>query len=332
MGTRNFQPKRMKRPQHFEPGVELISKLLDESITEAEFARLQDLLAGEADLRRVYLQMVDQEVELGCCEPFSASVPAIRRFPRRFGGLALAAAAVLVASLLALALFSWLARNSGDNGEKIVDSEQLQPPMPPAPVPAPNVPDAPPLRRIPTAPAQWTQDFEDGLPAGWLGEFVDTGLPDGSRGGVRTVSKTQDGSEYRQIIPPISWAPGLVTIGSNTHLHLTLKIEQPAQFDLFMLTHVPNPARGEVQLYKFGQPILWEGAAGKWRRLSIPLKRFAWKNAETESFVEDDIYPETGEVAWQIFVSAPNAALELVIDEWRVDETGSGSVRAVELQ
>ena len=322
----------MKRPQQFDLGSELISKLLDGSITEAEFARLHDLLADDADLRQVYMQMVDQEVELGCRGP--AVAPEVTLFPRPIVRIALAAAAVLVASLLALALFSRLTRDSGDPDENIVETEQPQPPPPPTPTPdePENVAETRPPRPVPPAPVQWIQDFEDGLPAGWEGEFVDTGLPDGSKGAVRTIAKSQDGSEYRQIVPPMSWAPGYASIGSNTHLHLTMKVERAAEFDLFMLTHVPNPARGEVQLYQFGQTILWEGGEGKWRKLSIPLKAFAWKNRETLSFVEDENYPEVGEVAWQLFVSAPNADLVLVIDDWRVDENGPGNVVATDLE
>ncbi len=304
----------MKRPEQFERGSELIAKVLDQSVSEAEFGELQQLLEEDGALRHVYMQMVDQEVELGCCG--STISNKVRLFPPQLSRFVLAAAALVLISLLVFALFSLYSQN---------DDVQIVEPETEDPQPSETIVRSRPPRDVPPAPAIWAADFENGIPPGWEGEFVTTGLPEGSRGAIRTIPKSQDGREYRQLLPPASWAPGHVRIGANTHLHLTLKVEQAAAYDVFMLTHVPNPARSELQLYKFGEAVLWEGE-GQWRRLSIPLKWFAWKDQATETFVEDDAFPEAGEIAWQLFISSSDPDFKVVIDEWRVDDIGTGEV------
>src|SRR5678816_2859033 len=52
-------------PQHAEL-TRLISGLLDGRLSIAEHEHLESLLAANADARRLYMQMIDQEIELPC--------------------------------------------------------------------------------------------------------------------------------------------------------------------------------------------------------------------------------------------------------------------------
>lgn len=56
----------MTKPDQYEELTTLVSRLLDRQLDDAGQARLNQLLLADPKARRVYLQMVDQEVEFGC--------------------------------------------------------------------------------------------------------------------------------------------------------------------------------------------------------------------------------------------------------------------------
>lgn len=56
----------MTKPDQYEELAALVSRLLDQQLDDAGQARLNELLLADPKARRVYLQMVDQEVEFGC--------------------------------------------------------------------------------------------------------------------------------------------------------------------------------------------------------------------------------------------------------------------------
>lgn len=56
----------MSKPANYEELTTLVSRLLDEQLDEPGRARLNELLLSGPEARRVYRQMVDQEVEFGC--------------------------------------------------------------------------------------------------------------------------------------------------------------------------------------------------------------------------------------------------------------------------
>lgn len=56
----------MSRPANYEELALLVSRLLDRQLDDAGQARLNELLLSGPETRRVYRQMVDQEVEFGC--------------------------------------------------------------------------------------------------------------------------------------------------------------------------------------------------------------------------------------------------------------------------
>lgn len=104
----------MSKPANYEELTTLVSRLLDRQLDEAARARLNELLLSGPEARRVYRQMVDQEIEFGCRFPAEANqelaaqgnlVPfdfaAERAAARRMWRIRLAAfAAMVVASLL----------------------------------------------------------------------------------------------------------------------------------------------------------------------------------------------------------------------------------------
>lgn len=290
--------------------MELISKLLDETISEQEFAAFHEMLESSSSLRQIYLQAVDQEIELSCRESCELiTVPFKEPLASRSNILGLAA--LIFLSLLAVFIFRPLDRAN----PSIVE------------IPPPSV-DPGNLRPVPPAPDQWVENFEGGMPAGWEAEFVSTGLPDGSRGAIRTISLTKNGIDYRNITPPMSWAPGYVKVGPNTHLHITFRVDQFAYFNLFMLTHVTDPNRNDVGLYQH-PGVAMNAKPGTWQKISVPLRLFQRKNANLGVFVDGG--PDEGEVVWQLFVSAANQDLDLVIDEWQVDQQGPGVVTVTDI-
>jgi ferric-dicitrate binding protein FerR (iron transport regulator) len=101
----------VSRPRDYEELTTLISRLLDRQLDEAGQARLNELLLADPEARRVYRQMMDQEVEFGCrfmaeadrelagnIVPFDFA--AERAAIRRTWILRLAAAAAIVAAPL----------------------------------------------------------------------------------------------------------------------------------------------------------------------------------------------------------------------------------------
>ena len=64
------------KPEHYAELTRLISGLLDERLEAAERARLELLLESDPAARRIYLQLVNQEIELECLVvPENRTVP-----------------------------------------------------------------------------------------------------------------------------------------------------------------------------------------------------------------------------------------------------------------
>jgi ferric-dicitrate binding protein FerR (iron transport regulator) len=111
------------KPEQYEELTVLVSRLLDRQLDEAGQARLNELLLADPLARRVYLQMVDQEVEFGCrfvaeANRELAAQANVVQFDfaaegaatRRMWFLRLAAAAVIVAAPLMV----WLLNRPAD--------------------------------------------------------------------------------------------------------------------------------------------------------------------------------------------------------------------------
>lgn len=116
----------MTKPDQYEELAALVSRLLDQQLDDAGQARLNELLLADPKARRVYLQMVDQEVEFGCRFLAEANrelaaqanvVPfdfvAERAAARRTWMLRLAAAAAIVAAPLLV----WLLNRPAERGD-----------------------------------------------------------------------------------------------------------------------------------------------------------------------------------------------------------------------
>lgn len=126
----------MTKPANYEELTTLVSRLLDEQLDEAGQARLNELLLADPLARRVYLQMVDQEVEFGCrfvaeanrelaahanVVPFDFAAEGAAT--RRMWFLRLAAAAALVA----VPLLAWLLNQPAERGGSSAIVARIEP-------------------------------------------------------------------------------------------------------------------------------------------------------------------------------------------------------------
>jgi|GEM_PF-6057399 len=303
----------------------LLSKLLDETISEAEFEQLQARFADQPGLRSLYRQLIDQEIELSL-EPTGSVVTPSRDMSNATKWLM----GAVVLSALGILLFGLLYPGSPS----------------PNPAPSPPSPDAGPAvvakgkgqpvpqprpRRIPDGPEAWMVDFEDGLPEGWEARFVDTDLPKGSKGAAGTLATADKSGAHRYIQPPRSWSPGQVRVGSNTHLHLDLKVDRNAPFTIFLFTHVPDPSRKDVGMYVLGSELLPKLYPG-WQEVSIPFSLFRRKETRGKVDVLVPAGPKPGEVVWQMLLDGPNAELDIVVDAWRVNQVGPGTLQVREIR
>lgn len=286
----------------------LSSRLIDNAITEEEFSELELLLCESHEAREIYLQCVDQEVELEVQvsgSPLAARSPVAWRRPAAW----LAAAAAVV--VLLLLWRPWPPAGDpriGDGPPPAVEGQE----------PAP----APPRRRVPPAPESWVARFESGLPPGWMGEWVQADLPDGSRGAARTVERRSGAILLHNLEPPMAFGSGYFSVHDDTRVHLTFKMEGGTWCDVFLMTHVPDPNEPPEAMYKFSLHVL-EAQDGLWRRATIPISSFDKKNFATGQF-SDSGAPRAGEVAYQLFLSAANSNLSMTVDEIRVDREGPG--------
>lgn len=126
----------MSKPANYEELTLLVSRLLDGQLDEAGQARLNELLLSGPEARRVYRQMVDQEVEFGCrfmaeadrelaaqgnIVPFDFA--AERAAARRTWVLRLAAAAAIVAA----PLLAWLLNRPAERGVSSAIVARIEP-------------------------------------------------------------------------------------------------------------------------------------------------------------------------------------------------------------
>jgi hypothetical protein len=255
------------RPDDFDDTTRLISGLLDDGLSLDERVRLELRLEGDADARRLYMQMVDQEIEFACllaperrqvAGAISAAIEeegaAVRAGWRRAAWLLAAAAG------LALAFVLW---------PRVIPKE------------LPGV--------VANAePRAWSADFENGAAPGWVGEIVTEGLPAGSKFGLRTVDRETGGGVSSQIQLPADWNRGLFALTPRSTLHVTYRRATSAGWlDVFMHTSGGSAQAPENSMFmlRHGQ---FPGAAGEWQTASIPFSLFVRK-------VPD---PTTGELAF----------------------------------
>ncbi len=163
----------------------------------------------------------------------------------------------------------------------------------------------------------WREDFENGVPRGWKGQFVKHGLPEGSRGGIMAKLYKEKSGKHYTIGPADEWDDGLFEIHSDTHFHLVYKTEKHCWFNFMMLSRDDK----EVALHQLKEDRFQE-VTGKWRKAVIPLSKFERKTKD--GFLGSPNPPIPGELVWSFFFETVNAPNHLVIDSMWVTRGGPG--------
>jgi ferric-dicitrate binding protein FerR (iron transport regulator) len=168
-------------------------------------------------------------------------------------------------------------------------------------------------RDVPRPPQRWGEDFEKGLPAGWLfGEFTAVGLPARSRGGVRASQVVRADGVYQEISTPKAWADGLFAIEADSVFHFTFRVQRAAWFQIFISTRPFDPEAPPTATYRYKDNALWSQDVGQWKTVSIPLSRF-------ERVSDWSGVPPIGEVPFQVLFSSKDVDPGLVVDRVWVD-------------
>ncbi len=148
------------------------------------------------------------------------------------------------------------------------------------------------LQEIPVPPDSWSVSFEDGVPQDWIGNFIDSKLPDGFRGAISTVFDPQGYDpkihdyKWRQknvdriIVSPRDDANGLFAIREDTHLHFTYHVPYPRPAYVYLVCL--SLANDSCSLRKYrlldqaerGAKHWWQVENGQWHTATIPLSRF----------------------------------------------------------
>lgn len=296
------------KPENYEELTRLISALLEGRLSEPERARLDALLQADPRARWLYMQMIDQEVELSCLLvpagaqsdnrekilPLPQSLPAAvtAPSPRRWRRWRLAAAAAVVL-LIGTALALVLSRN---------------------PSPAPTTISKQVIADL-IAPDAWSEDFEQGQLRGWTGTLVSTNLPPGSRFGIATVVRDfPAGESVRTIQLPEDWHQGLFALTTGSTLHVSFRLANRAHINVFMHTIPSDPAVNGYEMYQLAGAPFW-GRSGEWRTISIPFSQFVRKIVVrprgTREFVGGP--PQSGELTTTLSFSSVEQT-DFVID------------------
>jgi hypothetical protein len=257
----------MNRDSQNEELTRLISGLLDQRLSEGEHERLEALLAADPGARRLYMQMIDQEIELPCLvasvqgeAAVGREVPSRQNLKRRFSAARalwrhwIFRAAIAFGMVMLLALFAasrWF-------GKTAVRTPQ-------------------PIASAPSLTDSWAEDFENGASTGWHGQLVTTNLPAGSKYGIAAVVKEFPGAESSYNIQlPEDWERGLVALTTGTTLHVTYRLGNRTHVNVFMHTISPEAGERKFEMYQL-KPVGFPGRSGRWQTASIPFSGFVRK-------------------------------------------------------
>jgi hypothetical protein len=172
------------------------------------------------------------------------------------------------------------------------------------------------------APTEWGEDFENGLPTGWRGEFVTQGLPAGSRGGIAVEVERRDDGVYYFIDPPDAWDTGVVRLTGTSHLNMTYRLgSRPEWCNFFLSTQSAGDGPPEYYLNRLREAELWD-VAGEWRTVQIPIALFEKKI--DDAFTDES--PVAGEFVTGFLLSNIDTGLDLTIDRIWFTPDGPGRV------
>jgi ferric-dicitrate binding protein FerR (iron transport regulator) len=176
---------------------------------------------------------------------------------------------------------------------------------------------------IPDLSPMWSIDFEHGVPPEWvIGEFVTEDLPPGSRGAAQAQRDQGADGVVFGIASHSEWSRGLFAVTSDSHLHMTYKMENPDWLNLFLVTRTREP-----QELRFAGNFLFKEfpkiPAGRWHTVTIPLAAFRQLPPGTEPLLK--VTP------FHVILNSTAPDRGLVIDRIWVTPDGPGEVMIREL-
>ena len=175
------------------------------------------------------------------------------------------------------------------------------------------------LRNLPPPPDSWAIDFKDGVPAGWVGTFMNSNLPEDHDGAINTVLDPQNLEKDkhddkwarhhvdRVIISPRGETNGLFAIGKNTHFHVTYHTKRspgtPVMMSLVTLSAGDSSTLNRYQAEM--QRTSGEFEVDDWIQVSIPIFRF-------RGLDDPKLSPSPGELPlWIEFNCGPGRIFQL---------------------
>lgn len=301
----------------------LVSALLEGRIKPAQLAELESLLKRDVSARRLYMQMVDQEIELphliASTQSRASSQNEMIGERTSFGAFTTARVwwrwIVGGATALALMLLLFAILSSADWFGKSTEKKRV--------------------RSVDPVGDSWQCDFENGSLLGWYGRMVRTNLPAGSRFGIAAIVKHYRDDDFVYAIElPQDWSWGLVKLTPGSTLHVTYRLERQTHVNIFAHT---IPAAGSLlsdyQMYQLRTGGGFPGAAGVWQTASIPFANFLRKTEVSPggllAFVGSP--PQNGEFVTTLSFASVEPA-DLVIDRVWITPTGSGREEVVPLK
>ncbi|MBD3675227.1 MAG: FecR domain-containing protein [Planctomycetaceae bacterium] len=127
-------------------------------------------------------------------------------------------------------------------------------------------------RDWPRRPDFWDIDFENGLPPGWQGRFVQDLLPEGSAGAAGSTPLPRNQRVTTQVQSPFESA-GLFFWHDDSVLNVTFKVQPPDWFHIDLLARTYHKSQ-PLLTYCYVDAELWQSRPGEWRTVSIPLSEF----------------------------------------------------------
>lgn len=187
------------------------------------------------------------------------------------------------------------------------------------------------VRKGTATPDSWSEDFENGVPTGWQGTFVETELPEGSQGALQTTQARRGGGEAcHQLWSYTDWEHGLAVVHPDTCLNFVyrFKTADTVQVLTLLRSPVPESPSYEVQIL---QPTdvpegerWWKVPANEWYTVSIPLSRLT-NPVSLE-------HPSESFIATTFNFRAQNHACRLAIDRMWLERGTSEKIEFKPLQ
>ena len=178
-----------------------------------------------------------------------------------------------------------------------------------------------------STPDEWNEDFESGVPTGYVAEFVGDNLPQGSNGAATTQLSRDEESDTKchQFWTHSDWEHGLAVIHEDTHLNFIYRLDKPESVitKLNLRSPFPDSPKLETQLLHINLIRLkerwWNVPEGQWYRVSLPVSRFRKFRSKTDG-------PTPSSIVVSVAMRPRSHESALLIDRMWLSRGGSNDV------